>query len=124
MLALEAELASARRFRVENSRSREDRRKKDLLESFVVAGAPFNVTPTGQVGLNLGGLAMSIIGREQSRILRRPCACSIHCSSKYSSVPSVSRGDCPDNLSVIGLTKRVYQGLFALIAAAVFMKDD
>jgi hypothetical protein len=47
-----------------------------------------------------------------------------HFSSKYSSVPSPSRGDCPGNSSVIGLSKRVYQGFFDMIAAAVLMKND
>ena len=57
-------------------------------------------------------------------MLRTPRACSIHFSSKYSSVPSPSRGDCPGNSSVIGLSKRVYQGFFDMIAAAVLMKND
>jgi hypothetical protein len=48
----------------------------------------------------------------------------LHFSSKYSSVPSPSYVDCPGNLSVIGLTKRVYQGFFDMIAAAIFMMND
>jgi hypothetical protein len=63
-------------------------------------------------------------GRGQSRMLRTPRASSIHFSSKYSSVPSPSRGDCPGNSSVIGLSKRVYQGFFDMIAAAAHMKND
>jgi aromatic ring-cleaving dioxygenase len=47
-----------------------------------------------------------------------------HFSSKNSSVPSPWCGDCPGNLSVIGLSKRVYQGFFDIIAAAVFMMND
>src|SRR5260370_2214398 len=47
-----------------------------------------------------------------------------HFSSKYSSVPSPSRGDWPGRASAIGLTKRVYHGFFARIAAAVLVKNE
>jgi hypothetical protein len=54
---------------------------------------------------------------------RRRAPTRFYFSSKNSSVPSPSCGDCPGNSSVIGLSKRVYQGFFDVIAAAVFMMN-
>jgi len=66
----------------------------------------------------------SLDGASNRGCCRRRAPARCYFSSKYSSVPSPSCGVCPGNLSVIGLSKRVYQGFFDVIAATVFMMND
>jgi len=70
--------------------------------------------------------ARSSLGGQQVRSFKELYCISsgLHLSSKYSNVPSPFFGDCPGKVSVMGLTKRVYQGFSDMIAAPILMTKD